>query len=168
MLEESLIIGGVWGFGEFYRLEFCLVIIVNGGENLGSQSCIFVVCEWKGYIEDVYMVCGGGVRLGIYHSVGWIMRNQMWKFREEGRGCNHKNNMPKNFKENIYKTFCGCLLLPVWNAVVNVGWRCYGLTNAYKKLEGTDMLLKKTFFGFVMSCVLVGRSAIPETNIWKE
>lgn len=43
MLEESLIVGGAWGFGESYRLEFCLVTIVNGGENLGNQSRIFVV-----------------------------------------------------------------------------------------------------------------------------
>ena len=27
--------------------------------------------------------------------------------------------------------------------------------NGYKKLEGMDMLLKKIFFWFVMSCVLV-------------
>ena len=49
------------------------------------------------------------------------------------------------FKENIHKIFWGYLLLLVWNAVVHVGWKCYGLTNEYKKLEGTDMLLKKIF-----------------------
>ena len=26
----------------------------------------------------------------------------------------------KHFKENIHKIFWGCLLLPVWNAVVNM------------------------------------------------
>ena len=44
--------------------------------------------------------------------------------------------------------------------------KCYGLTNEYKKLESRDMLLKNFFGGFVMSSVLVGRSAIPETNLF--
>ena len=26
------------------------------------------------------------------------------------------------FKENIRKIFWGCLLLPVWNVIVNMGW----------------------------------------------
>ena len=50
-----------------------------------------------------------------------------------------------HFKENIHKIFWGCLLLLVWNAVVNVRWKCYDLTNGYRKLEGMDMLLKKFF-----------------------
>ena len=27
----------------------------------------------------------------------------------------------KNFKENVSKIFWGCLLLPVWNAIINMG-----------------------------------------------
>ena len=27
------------------------------------------------------------------------------------------------FKENTHKIFWGCLFIPVWNAVVNVGWK---------------------------------------------
>ena len=57
----------------------------------------------------------------------------------------------KCFKENIDEIFWGCLLLPVWNAVVNVGWKCYGLTNGCKKLGGTSMLLKKNISLWIFS-----------------
>ena len=33
----------------------------------------------------------------------------------------------KHFKENIHKIFRGCLLLPVWNSVVNMGEKMIAL-----------------------------------------
>ena len=61
------------------------------------------------------------------------------------------------YSGDAYSFQCGMQLL-MWSENVMVYF------NGYKKLEGMDMLLKKIFFWFVMSCVLVERSAIPETN----
>ena len=35
------------------------------------------------------------------------------------------------FKENIHKIFWGCLLLPMWNAVGNMGWNMITLVLAW-------------------------------------